>query len=92
VRGRRLTPWAAGILDGLRADGRDAKVLRAAHGNVSFWPWELTRRVGRHAVVVTLARARPGRPADAVIDGVAIDVTRNGSPPRTTPGSEPSGQ
>ena len=92
VRGRRLTPWAAGILDGLRADGRDAKVLRAAHGNVSFWPWELTRRVGRHAVVVTLARARPGRPADAVIDGVAIDVTRNGSPPRTTPGSEPGGQ
>jgi hypothetical protein len=70
-----LTPWAAGILDGLDADGRDVRIERSRRADVILWPWERTTAT-RGATVVTLRPDRPGQPAAARIGDIAIDVDR----------------
>lgn len=89
LRDPLLTPWAAGILNGLRADGVDATVQRGVFVNESFWPWEVSRRPHPGDVVVTLARANDTDAVDAVVEDVTIDVTRKGPLKTTTTSSAP---
>jgi hypothetical protein len=71
-----LTPWAAGILDGLDADGRDVRVERAPLTEVSMWPWELTTR-RRGVIFVTIRPVRAGRTSTVRVGDIAVDVTRS---------------